>query len=290
MMKIGLNFWIWESPFRTDRHLNLLPLAKSMGAEVVEFTLEDDVLVDTAVLRHALRDHGLECSTIGLFGSQRDLSSDDAAVRAHGMEYAKRSLDTTAEFGGALFSGAVVGVGGDQLFAPAQLQTRLNRTAECLRELGEYSAKLGMLLCIEVLNRYETNLINTAEQARDLIALVNHPTVGIHLDNFHMGIEERSLGQAIRTAGDKLFHFHASESHRGMPGDGHVNWDEVARALRDVRFERFAVIESFNPRGRLAPLSRFWRSYADSPDTLARSGIAFVRKALLGGAVSAHSN
>src|ERR1051325_1272019 len=266
-MKIGVNFWIWESPFRTDLHLNLLPLAKSMGAEVVEFTLEDDVIVDKPVLRQALRDHNLECSTIGLFGSARDLSSDDAAVRARGMEYAKRSVDMTAESGGVLFSGAVVGVGGGQVFAPAELQTRLQRAAECLHELGEYSAKAGVLFCIEVLNRYETNLINTAEQARNLINLANHASVGIHLDNFHMGIEERSLGEAIRVANDKLFHFHASESHRGMPGDGHVRWDEVAGALNDIKYERFAVIESFNPRGRLAPLSRFWRSYADSPDT-----------------------
>jgi len=288
-MKIGLNFWIWESPFRTDLHLNLLPLAKSMGAEVVEFTLEDDVIVDQPVLRQALRDHNLECSTIGLFGSARDLSSGDAAVRARGMDYAKQSVDTTAGVGGSLFSGAVVGVGGDQVFAPAELQIRLQRAAECLHELGEYSAKAGVLFCIEVLNRYETNLINTAEQARALIGLVNHPSVGIHLDNFHMGIEERSLGGAIRTAGDKLFHFHASESHRGMPGDGHVRWDEVAGALRDVNFERFAVIESFNPHGRLAPLSRFWRSYADSPDTLARKGMVFVRDALLGGRVAARS-
>ena len=74
-----------------------------------------------------------------------------------------------------------------------------------------------------------------------------------------------------------------------MPGDGHVHWEEVAGALREVNFERFAVVESFNPRGRLAPLSRFWRSYADSPDILARKGIAFVRNALLGGRVLAHS-
>ena len=288
-MKIGVNFWIWESPFRTDRHLNLLPLAKSMGAEVVEFTLEDDVVVDSTVLRKALGDNGLECSTIGLFGSGRDLSSDDPAVRRRGMEYAKRSVDTTAAAGAVLFSGAVVGVGGTEVFSPADLRIRLERAAECLSELGEYAGKAGVLFCIEVLNRYETNLINTAEQARNLIDLVNHPSVGLHLDNFHMGIEERSLGEAIRRAGDKLFHFHASESHRGMPGDGHVHWEEVAGALREVNFERFAVVESFNPRGRLAPLSRFWRSYADSPDTLARNGIAFVRNALLGGRVLAHS-
>jgi D-psicose/D-tagatose/L-ribulose 3-epimerase len=281
-MKIGVNLWIWESPFRTDRHLGLIAHAKSLGAEVVEFALEDDVVIDTTLLRRALVDEGLACSTLGLFGPARDLSSLDPAVRERGVQYAKSCVRTTAEAGGTLFSGAVVGVGGNQVMPAAEHNSRLECAAGCLRQLGDYAAQAGVLLCIEVLNRYETNLINTAEQARSLIDRVQHPSVGIHLDNFHMSIEERSLGEAIRTAGDKLFHLHSSESHRGLPGNGHVNWAEVAAALNEINYRRYAVIESFNPQGRLTPMARFWRSYAQSPDALARNGLAFVKSALRG--------
>ena len=280
MMKIGVNVWVWESPFRTDLHLDLLSRAKSLGAEVVEFALEDDSVFDTGALRRTLESHELECSVIGLFGSRRDLSSPDPATRLKGMEYAKRCLATAAEMGATLYSGAVVGVGGAEVLSREDRVVRLQRAAECLHELGDCAAKMGVSFAVEVLNRYETNLVNTAEEARSLIDTVGHRSVGIHLDTFHMSIEERSIGAAIRVAGDKLFHMHGSESHRGTPGDGNIQWGEVASALNDVNFVRYVVIESFNPKGRLAPLARFWRPYANSPEALARNGIAFLRGAL----------
>ena len=107
-----------------------------------------------------------------------------------------------------------------------------------------------------------------------------HPSVGFHLDTFHMSMEEDSLGDAIRLAGTHLFHLHASESQRGAPGSGHVPWHEVAEALRQIDYKGFATIESFNPRGRLAPMARAWHPYAKSQDDLAREGLAFLRKTL----------
>ena len=86
---------------------------------------------------------------------------------------------------------------------------------------------------MEILNRYESNLVTTAAEARELMDQVGHPAVGIHLDCFHMSIEETDLGEAIRAAGDKLYHLHASASHRGTPGGGHQPWAEVAQALRE---------------------------------------------------------
>ena len=147
----------------------------------------------------------------------------------------------------------------------------------------EHAAKVGVRLGVEVLNRYENNLINTAKQARRLIELVQSPFVGIHLDTFHMNIEEEDMAGAINLAGDKLFHLHGSDSHRGIPGEGHVPWGQVASALRKIRYNGYVVIESFDPEGRLAPLARLWRPLSDSQDTLARQGLAFLRENLLAG-------
>ena len=279
-MKIGPNFWIWVSPFRTDRDLGLIDKAKSMGADVVEFAIEDDGVVDAKLLRRALADHQMECSVVGIFGPQRDFASEDPAVRNQGLEHAKRCVDLTAEAGSTVFTGAVVAAGCDQPVTESERNTRLLFAAESLHDIGEHSAKAGVRFGVEVLNRYETNLVTTAAEARALIDQVGHPAVGIHLDCFHMSIEETDQGEAIRAAGDKLFHLHASASNRGTPGEGHQPWAEIAQALEDIDYQGYGIIESFNPAGQLAHLARAWHPYAASPDELAQRGLAFLKSVL----------
>ena len=282
-MKIGINLWVWTSPFSTTRDLPLLGKVKSLGGSVIEFGLEDDVTVDTHALRRELAAHELGCSIIGLFSPERDLSSEDAKSRSRALEYSKRGLDICAEAGASIFSGSVAGVGGEKGLSASQWQARIQRAAEGLEQLGEHAAKVGVRFGVEVLNRYENNLINTAKQARQLIELVQSSFVGIHLDSFHMNIEEEDIASAIHLAGDKLFHLHGSDSHRGIPGEGHVPWGQVASALQKIRYNGYVVIESFNPEGRLAPLARLWRPLSDSQDTLALQGLAFLRENLLAG-------
>lgn len=278
-MKIGINAWVWVAPFRTDQHMALIPKAKSFGAEVFEIAFEDDTVLDTTVFKRALDGEGLGCSGVGLFGPVRDLSLDDQAQQA-GLDYARRCIDQCAAIGASVFTGAVVGVGGTEFLTAESRQARLQRAAESLYQLGQYAQQAGVNMVVEILNRYESNFVTTAREARELMDQVSHPCVGIHLDTFHMGLEENHLGDAIRQAGDKLMHLHASESHRGTPGTGLVRWDQVAQGLRDINYGGYAVIESFNPQTWIGPLARFWRSFADSPDALARDGLAFLRKAL----------
>ena len=279
-MKIGVNLWVWVSPFRTDQDLHLIEKAKSMGAEVVEFAIEDGGVIDAPVLRRELADNQVECSVVGIFGPQGDFSSEDAAARRWGLDYAKRCVDLTVEGGATLFTGAVIGVGGKKRLSGEERRTRLGFASEALQQIGEYSAEAGIRFCVEILNRYESNLLTTAQEAHELINLVDHPAVGVHLDCFHMSIEETNLGAAIRLVGDKLFHLHTSASHRGTPGEGHVRWDEVAQALKDINYRGYGVIESFHPKGRLAPMVHSWRSFVESQDDLARNGLAFLNSVL----------
>ncbi len=279
-MKLGVNLWIWESPFRTNHHLVLLEKVKALGGEVVEFALEEGGVVEVPILRRALADQGLSCSIIGLFGVKGDLSSPDANVRGWGVEYARKGLELSAEAGAAVFSGACVGVGGSEALSEAERRKRYQFAADCLHEIGEFAAQVGVRFCVEVLNRYEDNILNTAAQACELMDLTGHAAVGIHQDTFHMNMEEGSMGQALRQAGNRLFHLHASDTHRGAPGGGHLDWGEIAEALQQINYSGFAIIESFNPRGRLAPLARAWRPYAESQDILAAEGLAFLWKTL----------
>ena len=137
------------------------------------------------------------------------------------------------------------------------------------------------MLGVEPLNRFETSFLNLASQAIDVIDRVDHPACQIMLDTFHMNIEERSLGDAIRATGHRLCHLHACENDRGAPGTGHVPWDEVAQALRDIDFDGPVVIESFTSKvTTIARAAAIWRPLAASQDQLASEGVKFLRKLL----------
>ena len=282
-MRIGVNHWIWCAPFKTSQHFGLISKAKSLGAEVFEFAFEDDAQFDLGAIRKALEDEDLGTSMVAIMGPDRDLSSEDAAVRHSGVDYAKRGIDTTAAMGGTVFTGCVCGVGGDKMLSDVDVTARLQRAAECLQTLGQHAAQAGVLVTVEVLNHYENNVLYSVDNGLRLVEMASHPAVGIHLDTFHMSMEESSLAGAIRKAGDKLFHFHSSESHRGTPGTGLVQWAEVADALSEINYDRYCVIESFNTDVEecwIVEFAKTWRPRAETQDDLAREGVAFLKNAL----------
>jgi D-psicose/D-tagatose/L-ribulose 3-epimerase len=144
--------------------------------------------------------------------------------------------------------------------------------------------KLG----IETLNRFETSFLNTTEQALELIELVDHPAVGLALDLFHLGIEEKDPAAALRAAGPRLIHLQVAENDRGTPGTGHLPWSEVAAALREIEYDGSVVIETFSDRVEaIARAAAIWRPLAPDSDTLARDGLTFLRSLLQPGAAGA---
>ncbi len=279
-MKIGITAWNWTSPFRTDKDLGLVAKAASFGAEVFEFAMEDDAGVDPTELKRALDDAELECSVVGPYGAHRDLSHTDAAIRSQGEEHAKRGVDLCSEIGSTIFTGPAVGFGGLEVLSSETRRSRLQYAAESLRHLGDYATQAGVRLGVEILNRYEDNVLTTAEQAREFVDLVDHPSVGIHLDAFHMNIEEVDPAGAVMTAGDRIVHFHAAGSHRGTPGAGNFAWWEVAAALKKVDYSGYVVIEAFHHEAPIAGHARIWRPLASSPDGLAQEGISFLKELL----------
>ena len=147
----------------------------------------------------------------------------------------------------------------------------------CIRD--SYAGERGVRLALEPLNRFETDLINVVEQGLALCAAVGSPHLGLHLDTFHMHLEERDSGAAIRAAGDRLFHFHACENDRGVPGRGQVEWGAVADALFDIEYDGAVVIESFTPEVKsIARAVCIWRDIAPNQDTIAAEGLAFLRE------------
>jgi D-psicose/D-tagatose/L-ribulose 3-epimerase len=147
-----------------------------------------------------------------------------------------------------------------------------------IRALAAKAETAGLKLALEPLNRFETDFVNTAAQAIALVKAIGSPAVGIHLDTFHMNIEEKSLPEAIRLCGPLLWHFHACGSDRGTPGNDHMDWKGIAEALHSVQYQKDIVIESFTTDVKtIAKAAAIWRDIEKSRDEIARAGLTFLK-------------
>lgn len=278
-MKFGINTFVWASPFSTAEHLSLIDKADGMGFDLIEIAVEDPALINIPDLDGRLREVGSAALVCGAFGPGRNLASEDAAERANTAAYIRELVDMAAALGSPVISGPLYGAVGKTPAANLDARQRQrDRSATELRPLATYAGDHGVRLALEPLNRFETDLINIVDQGLALVEAVGSPHVGLHLDTFHMHLEERDSGAAIRRAGDRLFHFHACENDRGVPGAGQVAWPAVAAALADVGYDDAIVIESFTPEVKtIAQAVCIWREIAPSQDAIAAEGLAFLR-------------
>jgi D-psicose/D-tagatose/L-ribulose 3-epimerase len=278
---VGVNAWVWTSPF-DQAAVSLVAKAAAMGFDAFTMPVEDPELIDVDAMRAALSERPLRLHVSGAFGPGRDLTHEDPRVRRQSLEYIERTLGICEKLGARLLVGPAYSAVGKRRKIPAEQRRReWDLAVEGLSKAGRMAAEHGVTLAIEPLNRFETDLINTAEQVKRLIADIDLPSVRIHLDTFHMNIEEKSVYDAIVLAGSDLVYVDASESDRGTPGSGQVAWNELARALRDIGYGGDCVIESFTPDCvEIADAAAIWRPLAASQDALAADGHHFLRRLL----------
>ena len=152
------------------------------------------------------------------------------------------------------------------------------RSVEALKEICRFARDYDVTLGIEPVNRFETYFLNTASDAVKLARDIGETNIKVHLDTFHMNIEEKNFYDPIKHVGDLLWHMHCCENDRGIPGTGHVNWDEVFQALSEIGYNRWLVIESFTPEIKeVATSTATWRELAPSIDAIAKEGLEFLR-------------
>ena len=283
--KIGVNAWIWTSPFTTSdkESLALLDKAKQMGFDTFEFGLEDVSHVDAAKLKERAKATGLRLVICGAFGPDRDLTHEDQSVRDNSLNYITQAIALCQKSGCPTLAGPMYSaVGKRRHVSPEQKKKEWDLAAKGLKEAARRAKDQGVRLAIEPLNRFETDLINTSEQCERLVNEIGADNVGFHLDSFHMNIEEKNSYEAIRRAGKRLFHFHACENDRGAPGSGkNIDWEGVGKGLKEIGYEGDAVIESFTPKTKsIAAAAAIWRQLAPTQDALAKDGLEFLRKTL----------
>ncbi len=281
-MKIGVNSWVWTSPLTTKKVETLVPKVAEMGFDWIELPIESPNDFDYGRAHNLIQAHGLSVSTCAVINEDRDLIHPNEAIRANGMGYVRHCIQAAQTMGAQNLIGPLYSAVGRTWQTTAEERKQdTNLLVKNLRELAQFAHEHGVVLCLEPLNRFETSFINTHEQAIDIIDQVDHAACGIMLDSFHMNIEEKSLGDAIRATGHRLRQLHACENDRGAPGSGNVAWNEIAQALKDINYDGPVVIESFTAEVKsIAKATAVWRSVAPSQDALAGDGLSFLRKLL----------
>lgn len=276
-MKFGVHAFIWTASFE-ESNLDLLPLIKEHGFDGIEIPLFRPADFPAAAIRRGLEEQGLECTVSAVMVDGLSLIAEDASVRRQALAHLKEAIQVVAEAGGHILAGPLYSPVG---YLPGRRRTldEWRWAVEAYQELGPVLEAHDVSLAIEPLNRFETYFLNTVGDAIALVDEVGHARVGVLLDTFHLNIEEKDLGAAYRRAGPRLKHVHACENDRGTPGTGHVEWDAVFAALRDIGYDGWLTIESFGfALGGISAAASIWRDLEASPELIAFEGVKFLKR------------
>jgi D-psicose/D-tagatose/L-ribulose 3-epimerase len=280
-MRIGINTFLFTSPF-TSESTRLFPKFKKWGFESVELAVEDPTHINADYVKRELDKAGLVCGSVcACMGPDRDLRGNSQQQKT-GLKYMKTVLDQMVALDCKSLIGPVYSSVGRADAVPAKEYKQQWRTvARNLKELCKYAEDRQKQVCLEPLNRFETDFINTCDQALDMVESVGSPALKIHLDTFHMNIEEKNQAAAIRKAGKLLGHFHACGSDRGTPGNDHIDWEPIAKALKAIKYNGDVVIESFTTDVKvIAKAAAIWRRMEPTRDEIAVKGFKFLQKNL----------
>jgi len=275
-VKYGVNLMVWTTAVHRE-HGPLLASIREWGFDGVELFLSPEEPVDIPFLRQELNRLSLERTSCVVLPRDAHLPSSDRETHRRGLAYLNRCVERTAELEARLMCGPLhSGLG--VMTGQRRTKDEWDRVVEGFQHIARRAGDLGITLCIEPLNRFETYFLNTQADAAHLVEAIGEPNVRIHYDTFHANIEETDPVKALRALGAQVGHVHISENDRGTPGNGHVDWRGTLLALKEIGYEGWLTIESFaQPEPQLASAACIWRDLAPSGDYLAKEGLAFLR-------------
>lgn len=281
MNRLGLHALVWVGGWRPDERRTAIESTKEAGYDLIEIPVLDPSAIDVADTARVLESVGLEATcSLGL-GFDTDISSDDPEVVARGVRLLDDALAVARDLGSPYLCGVISAALGKYDRPPTALGWE--HCATSLRRLAERAAASDITLGIEVVNRYDSNLINTADQALRMIDDIGERNVVVHLDTYQMNIEEEDFRKPVLAAGDRLGYVHISESHRGYLGTGTVDFDTFFASLRELGYAGPIVFESFSAAVVSPALSHtlgIWREHWRDGMDLARHARTFMRERL----------
>ncbi len=276
-MKFGIHLSTYTKTWSEDIS-EFIKLSKELGYDGVEFPLGDPDNFMSEKLKPILKDNQLMCTCGTGLNLNRDISSLDKNIVKNGMEHLKKCINICNEMESDCLGGV--------LYAPwGQCMTRedgkknIYTSLENLKLLGDYAKDKGVVLALEMLNRYETYFLNNVNEGKEYLSQINHSNIKLHFDTFHANIEEKSLKEAIIEGGSDIYHIHFCENNRGIPGTGHINWIEIREALKYINYDRWITIENFvMPDCEVGKDVFIWRLINESGTCAAKEGIKFMKK------------
>lgn len=272
-VKLGMHASLWAAEWTREAAELAVPEAAEHGLEVIEFPLLTPERVDAAHSRKLFEKHGVE-PTCSLCLSEATM----AQVHPEKAEaLLKQALDKASEVGSVFLGGVTYSALGYRSGKPPT-RGEYENMAKALKPAAQHARKLGITLGLEPCNRYETHLLNTGAQALMFLAMLDEPNVTIHFDTYHMNIEEKGIGAGLKAASGKCSYIHMSESDRGVPGTGTVDWEDIFRSLKEISFTGKLVVESFVtlPPEIAAALS-VWRPVAKDRHEVLEKGVPFLK-------------
>lgn len=280
-MKFGINTFLFTSPFNNSS-TRLFKQFRDWGFDSVELPVEDPAHIDPHHVKQQLDRYGLTCSSVcACMGPDRDLRGT-AKQQKTALKYLTQLIDQAVILEAPSVIGPIYSaVGRADAVAPRESAKQWRTVAGHLKTLCRHAEQRNRILCLEPLNRFETDFINTCDQALRMIERVGSPALKLHLDTFHTNIEEKHPAKAIRNAGRHLAHLHACGSDRGTPGKDHTDWKAIAQALKAIHYKGPVVIESFTTDVKvMARAAAIWRRIEPTRNEIAVEGLKFLKRTL----------
>jgi D-psicose/D-tagatose/L-ribulose 3-epimerase len=276
-MEFGIHTLLFNETF-VEKDLPVLDKCKAMGFDTVEILPFDPDHFPAGKVSKAAKNLGLNINMGYALPEEYNTISPDRKVREKGIAFSRRLIDLAHEAGAKVFGG-VIYCGWGYLTGRMRTEDEWQRGVESFRAIAEYAKSVSdIVLAIEPVNRFESYFINVAADAVRFIEDVGLPNVKVHLDTFHMIREESDITQTVLNTGKHLGYVHACENHRGIPGRGLIPWHDFFKALKTIGYDGCITVESFDPdMENIAKLTCIWRKFADSPEHLAREGLAFLK-------------
>lgn len=233
VLEYGGHALVWSGDWSADGARKAISGAALAGYDYIEIALLDPWQVDVALTRDLLQEYQLRAhASLGLSAST-DVSSSNAAIVAKGDELLRKATDVLHGIGGTELCGVLYSSLA-KYPGPASAENRHN-SIEAMQRLADYAADKGININLEVVNRYETNIINTGIDGLEFLDEIDRPNTFLHLDTYHMNIEEDGMAKSVLAAKDRLGYVHIGESHRGYLGTGNVNFDDFFAALKKIK-------------------------------------------------------
>lgn len=277
-LKFGGHALVWAGDWSEASARKAAASAKKAGYDYIEMLMIEPDKIDVAMTKAVLSEYGLfATASLGL-SPETDVTSTNPSIVKKGDELLRKVVDKLHAIGSSELCGVIYCSLG-KYPGPASAENRANSISAVTR-LADYAADKGININLEVVNRYETNIMNTGKEGLKFLEAVNRSNAYLHLDTYHMNIEEDGMSQAVLDAGDALGYVHIGESHRGYLGSGNVDFDTFFTALKKINYSGPITFESFSSVVVDPALSNalcIWRNLWEDSDDLAAHALKYMK-------------